>query len=275
MRAIRIFSPAKVNLSLAVGPPLRNGYHPIRSIFQAISLYDEIVVEPAENESVEVEGMVLEPGSTTLEKTLRLMREVVKVPKMRWKLTKRIPAQSGLGGGSSNAAAVIHALRWLGVAGADSPATLEVARAVGCDVPFFLTGGRCLVQGLGEQVEPLAVSGPEWFVVAQPSIRVSTVEAYKKLDESGAVVGLPDHDTLFRNDFEAVAPAECLDLRDQLIRLGAVGACLTGSGSAVAGMFESELSASAAAEAIEAEFVCVSQALAPTGFQIEEIALDS
>ncbi|MFN7171474.1 MAG: 4-(cytidine 5'-diphospho)-2-C-methyl-D-erythritol kinase [Fimbriimonadaceae bacterium] len=272
MRAIRILSPAKVNLSLAVGPPLRNGYHPIRSIFQAISLYDEIVAEPADRESVEVEGMALEPGSTTLEKTLRLMREVVEVPKLRWKLIKRIPAQSGLGGGSSNAAAVIHAFRWLGVAGADSPATHEVARAVGCDVPFFLTGGRCLVQGLGEQVEPLPGSGPEWFVVAQPGARVSTVEAYRRLDDSGALEALPDYDTLFRNDFEAVAPAECLALRDQLIQLGGVGACLTGSGSAVTGVFDSEHSASAAAKALEAEFVCVARALPPTGFQIEEIA---
>ena len=239
MKNLHVHCPAKVNLFLAVGPPDRRGYHPLRTIFQAVNLYDVLEVEFSSSAgfqpvSIEVIGAEL-PEDNTLTKTLRLSREIFKEQPSRIRLTKNIPMQSGLGGGSSDAAGLLRALNH------DGRVPLEelepVAAAVGADVPFFLHGGRARGERYGDRITPLPDGAEEWYVIVKPPIGCSTPEMFAALDAKPREWrDWPQGDELY-NDFERVAPCECLDLIERLRVLGACDAALSGSGSAVFGRF--------------------------------------
>lgn len=231
---LRVHCPAKVNLFLAVGPPDRRGYHPLRTIFQAVALYDFLTVEfgGAATWKVEVEGADL-PAENTVAKALRLSKEVFAVSPSQIGLKKNIPIQSGLGGGSSDAAGLLRALNHVRPS---SVSEMEsIASAVGADVAFFLTGGRARGEGYGDRITPLPDGPEEWFVIVKPPIGCSTPEMYAKLDANERDWrDWPDGDELY-NDFERVAPCECLDFIERLQALGARDAALSGSGSSVFG----------------------------------------
>lgn len=231
---LRVYCPAKVNLFLAVGPPDRRGYHPLRTVFQAVALYDFLTVEfgGAATWKVEVEGAEL-PAENTVAKALRLSKEVFAVSPSRVRLDKNIPMQSGLGGGSSDAAGLLRALNHVRPSSPDE--THSVAAAIGADVPFFLTGGKAKGEGYGDRITPLPDGPEEWFVIVKPPIGCSTPEMYAKLDANQRDWrDWADRDELY-NDFERVAPCEGLDLIERLQVLGARDAALSGSGSSVFG----------------------------------------
>lgn len=234
---LAIECPAKINSFLSVGPPFPSGYHPIRSYFHTISLYDRLEVEPFESDALECEGMEL-PSENTLSKTLRFAREMFPVPPLRIKLTKRIPTQSGLGGGSSDAAGLIRIIEKL-TGREEHPFWKDVAVSVGADVPFFLKGGSARVSGIGEILEPIAT--PSWILLlCQPQVVVSTKDAYQKLDERPREwLGFPVDAQKLHNDFEFIAPPEVTELKKRLVQLGANCALMSGSGSAVFGVFGS------------------------------------
>lgn len=242
---LRIYCPAKVNLFLAVGPRDARGYHPLRTIFQAVDLCDVLEVSFGGQgfqrvpPRIDVVGCEL-PTENTLAKTLRLSREIFAMQPTQTRLEKHIPMQSGLGGGSSDAAGLLRALQ---AANHQLPAAngeLEsVASAVGADVSFFLTGGRARGEGYGERITPLPDAGQEWYVLAKPPIGCSTSEMYAKLDQLPREWrDWPDRDVLY-NDFERVAPPECLELIELMRNLGARDSALSGSGSSVFGRFSS------------------------------------
>jgi 4-diphosphocytidyl-2-C-methyl-D-erythritol kinase len=249
--SLRLKCPAKVNLFLAVGPPDLRGYHPLRTVFQAVNLCDDLVVEFGDGKAetiVEVAGAEL-PEDNTITKTLRLSREVFSRRPSRVEVHKGIPIQSGLGGGSSDAAGVLRALAHAQGRPIDAE-VISIASAVGADVPFFLIGGRARGEGYGDIVTPLPDPLEDWYVIAKPEAGCSTVDMYKKLDASPRDwLGWPAGDPLY-NDFERVAPSECLDLLHQLLTLGARDAALSGSGSAVFGRFADRGSAESAADVI-------------------------
>lgn len=254
MRAVEVRCPAKVNLFLAVGPPDDSGYHALRTIFQAVSLSDTLRIEEhSAGDVVECDWEGL-PAENTMTKTLRLAREFAPIPGLRLQLEKRIPAQSGLGGGSSNAAGVLRALRALFPGFIDTRDQREIAIAVGADVPFFLVGGRARGEGYGERLTPLPDRGPDWIVLARPEIGISTPEAYRRLDAACREWrAFPKEGEPPFNDFEAVAPPECRAAAARLVSLGARAACLCGSGSAVFAEFETEGEAVQAAETMAIE----------------------
>jgi 4-diphosphocytidyl-2-C-methyl-D-erythritol kinase len=128
-----------------------------------------------------------------------------------------------------------------------------IAEAIGMDVPFFLVGGRAKAEGYGQIISPLPDMEPEWYVVARPTVGCSTPEAYRQLDErSYSWREFPEADELY-NDFERVAPCECLDLIKILQRNGAKDAALSGSGSAVFGRFATQGAAEIARSAMKSE----------------------
>lgn len=227
--------PAKINLSLSVGPLDPSGFHPISSVFQAINLCDVLTIDLDTSSTTFTSNIEL-PARNTVTKSLDFAQELVNLPPMRIHLEKNIPNESGLGGGSSDAAGM---LKLLGKMGIEIPwdGQLAVAGAVGKDVPFFLTGGRAMVSGYGEHVTPLPDRPEQWYLVAQPRVTCSTPAMYSALD---AIIRdfLPS--TLWRNDFELVAPCECLDLKERLLDFGAQHALLSGSGSCVFAEFDSE-----------------------------------
>ena len=249
--------PAKVNLFLSVGPRDEGGLHPLRTVYQAVGLYDELLVEEAGEDSFECDWPQL-PADNTVTKALRLLRELVPLPPLRISLTKRIPAEAGLGGGSSDAAGMIRATRKMMPEHCSERFAHEVAAAVGADVPFFLVGGRAKGTGYGEIVEPLPDRDRRWLLIVKPEEGVATGSAYAALDGGVQVLRpapqLTDWGDLeLHNDFERVAPCVCRELSDKMLELGADGALLCGSGSAVFGVFGSESEAMKAQDDMQAD----------------------
>lgn len=244
--------PAKVNRFLSVGPPDNSGYHPVRTILQTTSLADTLLIREAAKEAIISNWSEL-PAENTLTKTLRLAREFTDIPHLHIELRKQIPAESGLGGGSSNAAALLRALTRLCDGRLSERNLLEIATAVGKDVPFFLTGGTARATGYGEVIESCPDRDAEFLLIVRPEVGVSTPLAYAALDREPREWRDFPREVEPYNDFERVAPCECLELLDRLRLHGASEALLCGSGSAVYGIFPDSESTRAAAERMRGE----------------------
>ena len=245
----KFLCPAKINTFLSVGPPDATGYHPIRTEFQAISIGDEMLIEPGEPEVRFVGADV--PTENTVAKAIRLLSELVPLPAIRITVEKRIPMASGLGGGSADAGGL---LRWVrsqfpGVPIAEFAA---IAASIGADVPYFLFGGRAFAEGYGEKLKPLPSLPKRWLVVAKPDANCHTAEMYRALDAKPREFRAWTEGEIY-NDFERVAPCQSLDLIERLLALGSKAAGLSGSGSAVFGFFGSEAEANSVQEQLIAE----------------------
>lgn len=255
---------AKVNLTLAVGEKHLDGYHKVVSVMQRVSLHDTLTAEQTR------EGITLtcsDPALPSGEENLAhraaslFFRETGIAGGAALTLEKRIPSQAGLGGGSSDAASVLLALRKL-YAPALSDTELEtMAAALGSDVPFFIRGGTQLATGRGEVLSPLPPLTDGWFVIVKPTESFSTPAMYRRLDELPPACtpplpplqgGLPALAAGLFNRFEAAIPAGSAvwDIKARLAAYGALAALLSGSGSAVFGLFDTETAARAAVEAL-------------------------
>ncbi len=236
-------APAKVNWHLAVGPRRPDGYHPIMSVFQTCSLCDELDVQISEGPfSVDVTGLegLCGKGLSTLDKAATLWHRVTGFDRgIRIHIEKSIPSQAGMGGGSSDAAALLKHLNSM----LPSPMTMtdlvKLAMEVGCDVPFFIHNCRAaIVSGLGEIVRPIEPrTDLEGFVIVQSGQKTSTKEAYDALDGRTMIKGFESPDELeriyrspvsswgFRNDFDLVNTRPEIEMEEGERLL------LTGSGS--------------------------------------------
>ncbi|HEY3782959.1 MAG TPA: 4-(cytidine 5'-diphospho)-2-C-methyl-D-erythritol kinase [Fimbriimonadaceae bacterium] len=237
--------PAKINEFLLVGEQDSRGYHPIKTVFQAVGLFDELSISQS-SADVFVSDVDL-PEDNTVVKAWNLLKEFVHMMPLEVVLKKRIPSMSGLGGGSSDAAGFLRGVRPFLYAQPQESDFMEVAKAVGADVPFFLVGGRARGEGYGETLTPLIDESNGWVVLAMPrGATCSTAEMYQRLDALPRSLDRLESG----NDFEPVAPAECLDLIVTLKELGAKQGALTGSGSAVFGRFDSQSEAGEAANGL-------------------------
>ncbi len=231
--------PAKVNLFLSVGPKDNRNFHPLRTIFQAVSLFDILMVTTKTSKTEIVCQDFDLPQENTLTQTLNYVNELIPVPPLKIHLKKNIPSESGLGGGSSDAAALLRALQRILPVPLSEEQVFSFAAAIGKDVPFFLLGGKAQAEGYGEILTPLEESPTLWMVIAQPKAKVSTPKAYAALDaKERKWATFPKDQKIFYNDFEQVAPAACIKLKKQFLKLGAKEALLCGSGSAVFGIFD-------------------------------------
>jgi 4-diphosphocytidyl-2-C-methyl-D-erythritol kinase len=255
---VRDCAPAKLNLHLEVYPKRSDGYHPIKSIFQTISLVDDLVVSLSGKSLscvVECDAMQL-PVENTLTKTYRLFCQISGVTAgVRVKLTKRIPSGAGLGGGSSDAATFLLILNRM----FDYPLGLnqleEIANLVGSDVLFFLSGGAAVVTGRGDIVEPIKPREDFCIVVVYPDVHCSTPESYGLVDEYFALgktvneTALQDLEKMyyepisewrFLNTFTNPVATKfpvIFDVMKSLENLGADYVQMSGSGSTVFGVF--------------------------------------
>lgn len=247
-----IHCPAKVNLFLSVGPPDESGYHPVETILQTVGIFDTLHASPSPSGQHIVEFSDPQiPEQNTVTRALDLLQgSGIHMPPLRVVIQKRIPQKSGLGGGSSNAAAILRIAKDL--AQTDLPQTKldELAAKVGVDVPFFLHGGQARGTRYGEVVQDLPDPEPFMLVIAKPEIGSDTTATYAKLDALNLQLRSPADESDFgHNDFERVAPCESLELIERLLALGASKAALTGSGSAVYGIFDQRDSEADAAAA--------------------------
>ncbi len=248
-KPLRIFCPSKINLFLEVLGRRPDGYHELATVMTPVDLGDMLEVREARRFSLEVEGAVL-PGFNTVEKAWRAVRRRRRIPGVRARLVKRTPAGSGLGGGSSDAAAMIAALDRLFDLGLDRA---EVGAEIGSDVNFFLQGGPALCTGRGERVHPLRPARSLHLVLAWPGFSLSTPAVYRALRRH--LTPRTENVTDFLNIYDRGAlghlggalfnrlePA-AFDLHPELgtalrrlSRLPFAGARMTGSGSALYGL---------------------------------------
>ena len=264
-------APAKLNLTLEILTRRDDGFHALRSVMVPLGLYDEIQLEPAESSTFGVDDATLAEDNLVV----RALAAVA-APPHRVRLRKAIPTQAGLGGGSSDAAAIVRAAA-AGDLGAVPPCDwLATARSLGSDVPFFLTGTGALVEGTGERVTALGTLPAWWALVVQPAVAVSTADAYRLLDAARAVEPMATRTRnesvsialleavqrgsfeqtwqLAQNDFHALILARYPEIEHAqaaLLAAGARKALLAGSGSAVFALFETQADAEAVAARVE------------------------
>jgi 4-diphosphocytidyl-2-C-methyl-D-erythritol kinase len=254
MRTLRLKSYAKVNLGLEVLGPRDDGYHELRTLFQTIDLHDEIVLRPRARDVVVRCDHRLVPtdGTNLAARAAEALRSHGRVGAgVEITIRKRIPVGGGLGGGSSNAAAVLLGL------GPDG--LHRLARRLGADVPYFLLGGTALGLSRGDEVYPLRRQVRAHVVLVDPGIHVSTARVFARLDarltprlNSNSIFCFVSRELegpgAFRflvNDLEEAALEEAPALREQARRIravllgeGARLAALSGSGSSYFGLFE-------------------------------------
>ena len=277
MDRVRLRAFAKVNYALEVCGLREDGYHDISTVMQSISLADEIELERADSGFemlVEPTGSEIgPPEENTLYRSWKLLRSLFdrELP-VKVRLHKKIPAGAGLGGGSADAAAFLTGMNELYGLGLDLAALREIGDNIGADVPFCLSGGTALAGGTGDVLTPLPPPPPHHLVLVKPSVSADTGEvyrAYDALDATGGPSVEPVVAALHNGDLSTLAQAtgnslflatrkllpEVEERGQELLRAGALGVMMSGSGSAVYGIFATKSEAERAREVLQAPFV--------------------
>ncbi len=279
MEGVRLRAFAKVNYALEVRRLRSDGYHEISTVMQSISLADEVEIERVESGfelAVWPEGVGVGPPeeNTVYKAWARMGERIGDALPVRVRLGKKIPAGAGLGGGSADAAATLAGLNELFGLGLGEAELRDVGLRVGADVPFCLAGGTALGEGIGEVLGPLPAPPPHHLVVAKPAAGAETARVYGAYDErpvGGNPSVAPVVEALRAGDLGVLAGSlgnylapvteglvpEVRALEEQLLRAGAMGAAMSGTGTAVFGIFVSEAEARAAANGLRAPFVAV------------------
>lgn len=260
MNFLAVKAPAKVNLYLRVIGKRSDGYHNIETIFQSISLFDELYLkESASSEiKIECEYPQVPPGEeNTIYRAVSLLREYTGISRgIKILLNKKIPVGGGLGGAASDAAAVLEALNEGWQFNLSREVLFHLARKIGADVSFFLMRGTALGKGRGDELQVLPSIPPVWLVIVNPGFSVSTAEVYQEV-----TAGLTNHSNgikildavksgdikliseYLHNDLEKVVfPLFPIlgQIKKRLIQLGARGALMAGSGSCIFGLVSTE-----------------------------------
>lgn len=259
MRSISLPAFAKVNLDLRVLGPRPDGFHDLKTVFQSLALFDNVTVTarrgplavtcdepdiPADRRNLAWKAAALlhrvATGRTSAPRDILI------------ELRKRVPAEAGLGGGSANAAMTLLALNALWKLDLDLASLTRIAARLGADVPYFLVGGTALGLGRGDDIYPLPDMPPVHVVILRPGFGVATADAYRWFDEEvrrplkdpasrRVPPGWPPWSATLRNDLEIAVvkhhPA-IGRIRQSLLDAGAAFAAMSGSGSAVFGLFE-------------------------------------
>jgi len=194
-------APAKVNLQLAVGPARAHGYHDVVTVYHAVSLFDEVTVAPAEQDSVSVTGegadsVPADDSNLAVRAVAALLGAVgpgaKDSPGLAIRINKRIPVAAGLAGGSADAAAALVACNELWRTGLSQAELCELAAGVGSDVAFGVVGGTAIGVGRGERVTPALAAGTYHWVLAFATGGLSTAEVYAACDRIRAARSGPD-----------------------------------------------------------------------------------
>jgi 4-diphosphocytidyl-2-C-methyl-D-erythritol kinase len=262
-----IESPAKVNLLLKVLKKRDDGYHEVVSVIQPISLYDEISIEVGSGEGIRVGCNSPEVPTDKTNLAYKAAELFLKITGLKCsvkvEIVKNIPVGAGLGGGSSNAAAVLIGLNDLLKAGVVQERLMEIGAELGSDVPLFMLKGPVVATGRGEVLRPIELPRYQYILI-NPGFNVSTAWAYANLDltkrsEDNTLTYseepfrgeelFADADKLSKflaNDLEAVTAPRYPDIsrfKKMLIELGACGALMSGSGPTVFGVYKSRVAA--------------------------------
>ena len=268
MKTLRIKAAAKLNFSLDILGIRPDGYHEMDMVMQTIDLFDDVELSEAGTISVFSDGSPDGPENLAWKAAEAFFRAAKRSGGARIRLTKRIPAQAGMAGGSADAAAVLIGLNALYDARLSPEALRDAGLSVGADVPYCLIGGTARVRGIGEIVEPMPPFLSGYLVVAKPAIGISTAEAFRRFDQAenlrhpdiAALLSVMEKGQLdalslfMENVLEQSEQNETVEtLRQELLKNGALAARMTGSGSAVFGLFSEKEAASRCAVALAGE----------------------
>jgi 4-diphosphocytidyl-2-C-methyl-D-erythritol kinase len=286
---LRLRSLAKINLDLRVLDKRPDNFHELRSVFQTISLADTLEIEyhPARRTHLELDDPQSIPDNLVLRAAHATLDALKLHAKIRFRLHKKIPMGAGLGGGSSNAAAVLLALPALAGRPLQPDLLLKLASDLGSDVPFFLTGGTVLALGRGTELYALPDIAQEPVLLITPGVHVSTPAAYQALGREqgltspalsrkingfqlfvrtlGDLRSARAASTLSANDFESAVFSQHPQLKKMWSRLRkhAAGARMTGSGSALFALFESSAERDLAKKVLEGDPVMKASRILP------------
>jgi 4-diphosphocytidyl-2-C-methyl-D-erythritol kinase len=264
---------AKINLGLDVCRRLENGYHEVKMVMQTVDIYDELEFmrrkDPDIILSVNSRDSLGDISNNLIFKAAKLMKEQYSIKEgIEIKLTKNIPVAAGMAGGSTDAAATMHAMNEMFGLGLTKNEIMDQALKLGADIPFCVMGGTALAEGIGEKLTPLNAPPKASLLVVKPPINVSTKWVYDRLD-AGSIEKHPDIDAMveaikegnlkgitdnMENVLETVTIKEhpiILDIKKMMIGSGAVNAMMSGSGPSIFGVFLDEELAKTAATYVD------------------------
>jgi 4-diphosphocytidyl-2-C-methyl-D-erythritol kinase len=198
-REVTATAPAKVNLSLGVGPVRDDGYHPLATVYQAVGVYDDVTVRAADRTTLSITGEGVDVSDVPADETNLALRAALLLAArhgigdgVQMSIRKRIPVAGGLAGGSTDAAAALVACDALWGTRTPREEMASIAAGVGSDVPFCLVGGTAVGSGRGEAVTPAMTRGGYWWVLAVADDGLSTPAVYREFDKMHARVPTPD-----------------------------------------------------------------------------------
>lgn len=263
---------AKVNLFLDITGRLENGYHTLNTVMQQIDICDEITVEISDGDGIFIEcdnpSVPCNDKNIAYKAARAFLDKTGKKSKVRISIAKHIPLEAGMGGSSTDGAAVLHALNRLYNHPLSTEQLCGLGAKLGADVPFCITGGTAVCTGIGEIIRPVKCLKDYIFLIVKPEFSCSTPEAYKAYDENPVpenkafeeFVSLLPHGAekwagKMYNVFEKLyGDGRIAEITDTMRINGALGSILTGSGSAVFGIFKDRAAAESAYMSIDAPF---------------------
>lgn len=268
MKSLTLNAPAKINYLLDVIRRRPDGYHDLRMVMQRVNLCDEITITLTDTPEVTVtcgkKGVPDGPGNIAWKAARALLDLAGGGGGAAIAITKNIPVAAGLGGGSSDAASVLMGMNELLGLGLPDQKLMEIGLKLGADVPFFVFRKTALAEGVGERLSPMPAMPPVWVVLVNPGVPVSTAWVYRNLQltNRAELTKLPhfygsieDICSILSNDLETVTiPAfpVIADIKAAMLRLGALGAMMSGSGPTVFGLFRDRETAERARHAVAA-----------------------
>ncbi len=257
MKPLKVKCPAKLNLFLDISFRMPNGYHIMEMVMQSVNLFDTLYLTLDSSGEIEVamENSLI-PGdqkNIAYRCAQALLEAAGSSQGVHIRIHKEIPAQAGLGGGSADGAGVLVGLNHLLGSPLNLQQLCDLGAAIGSDIPFCIIGGTAVVRGFGEIIEPIQPLAPCNLLIAKPAVGMDTAECFRRYDALGRAFSLPGIPAmkaaiqagdvpavcsqLYNALEEAAALPEVEEIRQIMLDYGAMGSRMTGSGSAVFGVF--------------------------------------
>lgn len=277
MPAIKLKTPAKINLLLSILKKRLDNFHELETIYQTINLFDVITVEYIETDEINIKilsndkSLPVDASNLAYQAAQKFLEVTHKKAFIKINLNKNIPKEAGLAGGSSDAACVLNALNKINFYPLEESIIKRIALSLGADVSFFLKGGACIGKGIGEILQPIKSAQIDLVLIKPRDISVSTPKAYEIFDNL-SIKPTPKRffdlvDAMESNDVERIAAnlfnsleyavfkdhPQLKQYKEKLIKLGCHNALMSGSGSAIFGIARDEQHANSVKEALKDE----------------------
>jgi 4-diphosphocytidyl-2-C-methyl-D-erythritol kinase len=245
---VLLFPNAKINIGLNVLYKRQDGYHELETIFYPVPLCDALEISPAQSPKFSSSGISIPAGKNLCQKAYDLLAQDFNLTPVHIHLHKNIPIGAGLGGGSADAAFTLLGLDKMFELGLSNKQLKQYALQLGADCPFFIDNKACLATGIGEELTPIDLDLSDYkLVLVKPNVSVSTAQAYAGVKPSNQGTALKDliaqpmPEWSLKNDFESSvfsAHPELQEIKQELIRKGAVYTSMSGSGSTIYAFFK-------------------------------------